>query len=485
MRPNPITLVRIVGIFVAATLIPFGWAQDYPADIQALLDRPERPRMAEVLSLLKSRRRNPFPKPPNAMDSESFKANILLAAPRIALLESLFPGLVLAPLGRDAILFGDIFDAFYLTHGITGRMVPIGISSPTLASPATNFYLSDYLAQLGAPLVGQRRPPFILFDRTSFAETSQSTRLVQTIVDRFIAEGGVPEDLAARLAVFTTDDGLRAPENADARHEYFHKTRVHLQSRHILPGALSFGSGLRARLGNGGPGLTDSLPWHDRFGPLVRAKGSNRVLATPGTPILAHREAILFDMVRILRIVSSDHFLKSVQKAATQLGTPFEIVGPRELSAAEPPRSATWANVSKEFRQWIDGIPHTDAPDRETSQELTRSLLGWWQKHARGPTEGRALKAVIFGTQELRQRNILRGRDARTLVERVLTELDLNEPTESALLAVGRASEYFRKIVSRFPARAQTKSPQQERARMVLRLLKADRKCNAHLEAES
>ena len=120
---------------------------------------------------------NPFGQP-TADLPEKIRAN---APAVIAVFEKAFPGATFAPLGRDSVFLGDIFDAFY-THLGQKRIVRASASG---ASRTTADDSADFIQGLGLDLEHlQTSRPFVMFDQTNFKSTSQSVSYLKAIYAR-------------------------------------------------------------------------------------------------------------------------------------------------------------------------------------------------------------------------------------------------------------------------------------------------------------
>ncbi len=232
MRNVLILVLTLFSVFANAQQLIDLDNVDVSPGLQSLLQRPNRPRlaelkqhraeMAELIKLMEDadakhreyyqgHYRHVAPIFGDAWAPEHIKENL----PKLIIsLEKAFPNGTYAFLGRDVNLWGDAMDAFYQSFGQTGRVQLLNASTASFsnAEPET---LVNFLVQNGMdprivtvtdPEEYNSLKPFVIYDRTSMGSTSQSTKLMDAVFT-MAARNGVPVHLLPEKFFVATTSG--------------------------------------------------------------------------------------------------------------------------------------------------------------------------------------------------------------------------------------------------------------------------------------
>jgi hypothetical protein len=283
-------------------------------ELEQLLDSPTRPTVSQVIQATgraidgKNPYRNYLQ---HERAHEARMAQIPALAQTIAFMEKAFPGAIWAPLGRDAVVFGDLLDAFYHSISQSGRVSRLNASGTSFGEG--DWMRLDLLVSAGLDLkqVDSTRP-LIGMDRTSFGPSSQSTNLMRAGYSAYAWKGYNPKNLIHHLNFLALGSNFPDENSGDRITTYFEN--VAIQAPPCLSEIMSINIGE----------WTDSIPWHETFGPLQTALDGT-IAGTPGAPsALEDRKAVLGELIEIIQRVRDPRFLVSVQKKARALGYEFE-----------------------------------------------------------------------------------------------------------------------------------------------------------------
>jgi hypothetical protein len=197
--------ILVVSLFFSAPLTSYSnyafatTKTDYQSAIDKLTSMQLRPTVADVKKALKPwPTKNPF----GNSDSRQIVAiskDLDSIAKMIAAIELHFPGAVIAPMGRDAVLFGDMMDAFYTAIGQPNRVARINGSGLSLRIHDQQL-LVDFLKTTGYDISkADQLPPFLFFDRTGFASNSQMRYLLNAAYTQYTKSGKDPVKLLKKL----------------------------------------------------------------------------------------------------------------------------------------------------------------------------------------------------------------------------------------------------------------------------------------------
>lgn len=124
---------------------------------------------------------NPFPPPNSWMDpSQQLKKTLFgVGIKMLSSLEYAFPNAIWVPIGRKAVDVGDFLDAFYLSEGLSDRVIRLDFSdrmNPNQFNLLELFKNLNLVDPEGLPL-----HKFVLLDRTQFYPWSRSRVLLSYI----------------------------------------------------------------------------------------------------------------------------------------------------------------------------------------------------------------------------------------------------------------------------------------------------------------
>ena len=111
--------------------------------ISKLINSPTRPTIREIKEVL-----DPWPlENPFGGVHDDLTETLSKTVPRLIVrMEKAYPGAIWAPLGRDAVFFGDVLDAFYEAVGERGRVRRLNLSGESFTN-AGPVLLYDFLTQ--------------------------------------------------------------------------------------------------------------------------------------------------------------------------------------------------------------------------------------------------------------------------------------------------------------------------------------------------
>lgn len=228
----------------------------------------------------------------------------------IAVFEKTFPNATYYPLGRDAVLVGDILDAYFLSQSQSNRVHRLDASRPSFNDnvPETIRFLETN--GLDSNALTRSKGAKILLDVTSYSRIakSQSVQLMDAAYEMGRRAGISPDRLAEKVH-FISLGGYYRPEASilDMSEKTF-----------------SYGKALalqKSTIDERGPqfpfifGLHDftySAAWHEIFGPFKTT--SEGVKAPRGrAATLDAKIEILLEMFTAYGLVSSKKFLEKIK----------------------------------------------------------------------------------------------------------------------------------------------------------------------------
>jgi hypothetical protein len=283
------------------------------AELDALLSQSARPTMQQVLEAAGPEvvAQNPYMSP--AIQQELRFSQIKYLPHVIAFMEKAFPGALWAPLGRDAVIFGDLLEAFYLSIGQPGRVSRLNASGNSFIS-RTNEDRVRFLESAGLNLADPKKRPFVGVDRTGHNTNSQGYLLLVAAYKAYAMNGGNPEELVPYinfLGLSAALDPIHASN--EVLSQYFGKQ----QYRSNLKAVANI---IQLPVG----GWTDSTPWHDTFGKLAE-QPNGKFEGTVGAQHSRYHAHILGEMIEIYHQVATPEFAEAVKDAAHKLGYEFPI----------------------------------------------------------------------------------------------------------------------------------------------------------------
>lgn len=252
---------------------------------------------------------NEFPKqnPWKNFEAENYEASAIAT---IAGLESVYPGAVWAPLGRDAFIAGDLLDAFYAVNGERGRVTRLRASTATF-SGAKQKTLVRFLESGGANFNPKDKTarPFVLIDRTNFRVSSQSNILLRAAYQEWKRRGGAPEDFVYRFGVVDLSGMHETLGNTDMDVRFYLHQQAQILKAGGDPSDLSILSV---------QGLSDGPTWHGTYGKF--RKHGDGFYGTPGRFESGNkREDVLGLQFMFLGLSHSPRFKSAVKRAIEKL----------------------------------------------------------------------------------------------------------------------------------------------------------------------
>jgi hypothetical protein len=284
------------------------------AELDALLTQKARPTIRQVIEAAGSELVAKIQHTSNGTNDVMRFRQIEQLPKIIAFMEKAFPGALWAPLGRDAVIFGDLLDAFYLSIGQSGRVSRLNASGGGVKG-ATSDQLVRFLESAGLDLDNFKKRPFVGIDYTSYNQNSQSFMLLSAAYHAYVAKGGNPKELIPYVNFFALKDlAPNAAHTTDEALSTFFKRDLYYE------GLGNIFSIFQLNVGK----WTHSEAWHYTFGSLAETP-EGRFEATLGQDLPGTHFYIISQMLEIYRRVSAPEFQLAVQKAAGELGYEFPI----------------------------------------------------------------------------------------------------------------------------------------------------------------
>ncbi len=300
-------------LFIHLAFFPV-FAASIEEAVQELVMMVPRPTVTDMKRLL-----TPWPKKnPFASNPSQRVEKLPLAAESIASMERVFPGATWAAIGRDAVMLGDILDAFYQSLGQKNRVVRLNGSGDTIRR-ATKEDLLLMLESAGLNLKDiTGGAPFIVFDDTGYLEqpfrTSQARLLVKAAYQGYQKMGGDPTALAGKVGAMNCAETVTANFNP----EKFHAMQLEGIRRIGIPDSVM---GIKQA-----KSFIRTEEWHGPFGPLMQQK-NNKFEGAPGMPAATRlvRQYILGELYEIINAMRGPKALKLVRAAAKELNYEFPV----------------------------------------------------------------------------------------------------------------------------------------------------------------
>lgn len=370
------TYIRRIAIALVFTITLTVYASTpEQQQLEALLSERTRPSMSQIVAILGM--------PPKRIElagdrwlsaAEAVRRNFesqldtVKDLPRvIAFMEKAFPGATWAPLGRDAVIFGDLLDAFYLSIGQPNRVSRLNASTASFAG-ASQRDIIRFMKEAGLDLGNVRQGrPFVCLDRTNYRDVSQSSQLMRAVYSEYEASGRKASSLLKRVNFIGLSSSAASYQSSLTwLAQYFSSLSV-ISSR---PSSI-----LQLPVGQ----WTDSQPWHDTFGAFAR-QPNGKFEGTPGRLMsMDERRQILLEMIEILKRVSRPNFLDAVTKEARSLKYDFFSTADYEKLLAE--REKALEEQAKNFlKETQNGFAKTMAEANQ--QELPSEQSAYFSNRA-------------------------------------------------------------------------------------------------------
>lgn len=315
-------LIFLLLIHLVASFSYASYAKERTSFEQKIIDQlilqPHRPSVQEVFNAFKGKMPEALRKNVNHPAQMDWRESILQYMPlAIAQLEYYYPGAIWAALGRDAAPIADLLEAFYISRGQRGRAVRIPASTGTFQYVNEELFIK-MLQQLGMNLKSKKSRPFIILDRTSYRDSSQSTILISMIYDHYIGNSKSAAvvnrkyaSLLTKAAVVTT-----AVATSEPRAEFF--KRMLRDTSHDYPTEI-IGVDFLSN-------FTDQTlqEWHGTFGKLKvyeHGRISGEVTNASG---VEKRKLALEMMFEAYHVMKTKSFYEAVRREAKKLGYNFE-----------------------------------------------------------------------------------------------------------------------------------------------------------------
>lgn len=220
----------------------------------------------------------------------------------IAVLEVTYPNALYFPMGRDAAIYADALDMFYLTVGEGKRVHRLRASGPTVhslnATTGPQFLKSNGF--------GLEKRPHILIDNTGFSSGSQSRALFnfgkQLLLDLGIKEDSLYKYLAVGAAQGWTPYG--DAKNIDVLKRPHESSGATLN---LKVGSLFYKGGF----------------WHPSSGQkLIELETGELAGAFAGNPSsIRERLTVLSYIYEYMRVINSQDFVNLVNKNIKEIGS--------------------------------------------------------------------------------------------------------------------------------------------------------------------
>ncbi len=349
----------------------------------SLVESPTRPKMEEVALLISV---CPGWK---AGSQGSFRIQRLREGTEfplfIAALERAFPGGVYYSLGRDAVLVGDILDAFYLGLGQPGRSRRLDVSHPSFRTDDS--LVDEFLVQNDIN-PGRNKDPYprVAFDVTSFSKyagvgggASQSVRVVQAGF-RLAKKNQINLKSLPAHFNFVSIGGGSFYKKAFDDPQFDLADFVHAQRATVVDREFDFPA--HCNLMN----YAYTGEWHGLFGPIKEMAGG-KVGTEPGEPYsLGSRRDILNEMIGAYQIATDPRFRGAVRVAAQTLGFNFPMERRLNHTMLSPQERQRVAKILDQLRV---GTPATKKIEEPTVEPVTKKS----QEPVVEPAKGNTLTA--------------------------------------------------------------------------------------------
>lgn len=284
---------------------------------ERLLNYSSRPTMTDFVREL-----DPMPatNPFKSLIIDPYLARLDFMVRFIVELEFAYPGSTWALLGRDSSLSADVLEAFYMGEGQTHRIVRLNASGQSFGDgmqfQRAFLFTAGLVDQLGTPL-----KKFIILDSTSWANTSQTKRLLRSIYQSMSSTNQtcyLPFVNVVNIADQAYDGvGRRTSSSLD-----FLKFWSELKMSDNAPQEIAHIQGLTYLPS----GTFGEIVWHDKFGYFQYTISDGTVKAPMGVQSCPqNKEHVLWWMYEVYKKVSSRTFRNSVvDLAKTQYGYDFD-----------------------------------------------------------------------------------------------------------------------------------------------------------------
>jgi hypothetical protein len=298
-RPSIIVKVFLIA-FLSSVNLQSAFADD--AKLRRLISKSSRPSISDVLTAFGGNVPDA-----NPLGQSGMYSSILTQGPyALVELEGAFPGGTYACLGRDAFFISDVLSAFYINHRLSeDHVYKLHASTATVRALEQSRTLNQFLIHNG---LSETNSPYVIIDRTSFREKSQSRVLYNAA--RNWADG----------------KGLDSKEIAVVSTSHGHTFSQYLHHR------LSKSSNYFPLLTNQLQPLIDRGFWTDTFGTQVVSNDNGQLVGVPTSMMsdLSKLE-VLKMLVDALIATSRPEFLQSARAHAQSYG--FDLMERLKLRA--------------------------------------------------------------------------------------------------------------------------------------------------------
>jgi hypothetical protein len=312
------TWIRIVASTLLLAGVPGGASaakQKLPAKVQKLVKQLLRPTPADLLKAYggKLPAKNPFNDDTDAseVDAKEYLPKM------IAQFEKAYPGATYAALGRDAVRMADMFAAYYETIGQPNRVARINLSTGSFTDTKGDEVKPSAIAKFittHTPLRFKdpaKIPGFVIFDATSYSESSQSPLVMDAIYEGFTKRGFSTQNLPAKVNIVSIDESNALTKSrAEKRMSTYFAQEKSWQLKRP-------GSSPHQPLDL--IGTSHGEEWHDSWDSLTW-KGSRYVTVPTAKGDVETHKQILSEFYETLKLVQNPAFRHLIEAESKALG---------------------------------------------------------------------------------------------------------------------------------------------------------------------
>lgn len=294
-------------------------------EFQRLLNQPSRPTMAQIVELLTQNQ-----VPTLFLENQSYDTQFIKLAEKIgpdviAQFEKIFPGMNYAALGRDAVLLGDMLDAYYQSIGQMDRIYRINASGASLTGNPDD--LVDFVKHQTKfdSKKSEEYPGLVIFDSTRWEDhskhTSQSKLFMDAVYKACLAHPDCHPDMLLEKFNFL-NVGAQRP---DMYKRNIYSSNFNLYNFHVdLVEDLIKGNSPTKIMSLSIPlKFIYSDPFHDTFQKLTRYP-DGQIYALPGKlKDESERRSVIRTQIALYHSVTNHYFNEKVLLHAQQYNYVF------------------------------------------------------------------------------------------------------------------------------------------------------------------
>ncbi len=316
------------------------WAA--PLSMDAILEREQRPTMAEILPHVEKANWPGIPVTAETaaqyfdqrIEVERWLGVLEESGPRlIAAMEKSFPGATWGFMGRDAMAIADMVEAFYIEIGQPERVQRLGVSKASFVNTAHETYM-DFLRTHDLTPEAIEKYPYIFIDPVSGGFGRQGRTLLSAFYQQWAMDGKDPKFLVGRVNMLglIVSTFKSQPNDFSSPGEFVIKSFNAIDKNPNRDAATFFNNHkimtypLQPNAANEA-GYTHFIgAWHESYGAMETNSRTGETLATRGAVFpLEMRQTVLWTQAQIAKKVMTPEFVERVQEEARKLGYEFPM----------------------------------------------------------------------------------------------------------------------------------------------------------------